>query len=190
MFIVNDMIEAVEVDNIANNDFNVLEPSSGDGAFTCRILQLRLKKNIKKDTENVFETLLNCLSTIYSIELDKNCRVAIECAIKDNLVIVFGEVSSKGNVNLERVAKRVLRDIGYFDNFVVISKVSTQSYDVAKGVDKEGAGDQGIMNGYATNETNECLPLPYVIARDISKAMESIRKEKYMCTVRQMSSPS
>ena len=110
---------------------------------------------------------------------DKNSRVAIECAIKDNLVIIFGEVTSKAHVNLERVAKRVLRDVGYFDNFVVISKVSTQSFDIAKGVDKEGAGDQGIMYGYATNETKECLPLAYTIARDISKAIENIRKEKY-----------
>ena len=111
---------------------------------------------------------------------DKDSRVAIECSIKDNLVIIFGEVTSKAHVNLEKVAKRVLRDIGYFDNFVVIIKVSTQSWDIAKGVDKLGAGDQGIMYGYATNETKECLPLPYVIARDISKAVENIRKEKYM----------
>ena len=111
---------------------------------------------------------------------DKDSRVAIECSIKDNLVIIFGEVTSKAHVNLEKVAKRVLRDIGYFDNFVVITKVSTQSWDIAKGVDKLGAGDQGIMYGYATNETKECLPLPYVIARDISKAVENIRKEKYM----------
>ena len=111
---------------------------------------------------------------------DKNSRVAIECAIKDNLVIIFGEVTSKSHVNLERVAKRVLRDVGYFDNFVVISKVSTQSFDIAKGVDKDGAGDQGIMYGYATSETKECLPLAYTIARDISKSIENIRKEKYM----------
>ena len=95
---------------------------------------------------------------------DKNSRVAIECTIKDNLVIIFGEVTSKAHVNLERVAKRVLRDVGYFDNFVVITKVSTQSFDIAKGVDK----------------TKECLPLAYTIARDISKAIENIRKEKYM----------
>lgn len=111
---------------------------------------------------------------------DKNSRVAIECSIKDNLIIIFGEVTSKAHVNLERVAKRVLRDVGYFDNFVVISKVSTQSFDIAKGVDKEGAGDQGIMYGYATNESKECLPLVYIIARDISKTIENIRKEKYM----------
>ena len=110
---------------------------------------------------------------------DKDSRVAIECSIKD-IVIIFGEVTSKARVNLEKVAKRVLRDIGYFDNFVVITKVSTQSWDIAKGVDKLGAGDQEIMYGYATNETKEFLPLPYVIARDISKAVENIRKEKYM----------
>lgn len=111
---------------------------------------------------------------------DKNSRVAIEVSIKDNLVFVFGEVTSKGYVNLEKVVKRVLRDIGYFDNFVVITKVSTQSWDIAKGVDKLGAGDQGIMYGYATNEAKEFLPLPYVLARDISKTIESVRKEKYM----------
>ena len=111
---------------------------------------------------------------------DKNSRVAIECSIKDNLVIIFGEVTSKAHVNLERVVKRVLLDVGYFDNFVVISKVSTQSFDIAKGVDKDGAGDQGIMYGYATNETKECLPLAFTIARDISKAIENIRKEKYI----------
>ena len=111
---------------------------------------------------------------------DKNSRVAIECSIKDNLVFVFGEVTSKAHVNVEKVAKRVLRDIGYFDNFVVLTKVSSQSWDIAKGVDKDGAGDQGIMYGYATNETGEFLPLPYVIARDISKRIEAVRKEKYM----------
>ena len=111
---------------------------------------------------------------------DKESRVAIECSIKDNLVLVFGEVASKAHVDIVKVAKRVLRDIGYFDNFVVLAKVSTQSWDIAKGVDKLGAGDQGIMYGYATDETKEFLPLPYVIARDISKSMERIRKEKYM----------
>lgn len=70
-FIVNDMIKAVGVNNVANNNFNILEPSSGDGAFTCRILELRLNKNINKSTENVFEALLNCLATIYSVELDE-----------------------------------------------------------------------------------------------------------------------
>lgn len=70
-FIVNDMIKAVGTSNVANNTFNILEPSSGDGAFTCRILELRLDKNVSKNTENVFEDLLNCLATIYSIELDE-----------------------------------------------------------------------------------------------------------------------
>lgn len=70
-FIVNDMIKDVGISNVADNNFNILEPSSGDGAFTCRILELRLNKNVGKNTENIFEALLNCLATIYSIELDE-----------------------------------------------------------------------------------------------------------------------
>ena len=110
---------------------------------------------------------------------DRESRVAIECSIKDNLVLVFGEVTSKARVDVDKVARRVLRDIGYFDNFVVLSKVSAQSWDIAKGVDREGAGDQGIMYGYATDETESCLPLPYVLARSISMRMDALRRERH-----------
>lgn len=110
---------------------------------------------------------------------DKDSRVAVECAIKDNLVLVMGEVTSKAHVNIEKVVYRTLKDIGYYDRFCVLVKVSTQSKDIAKGVDKDGAGDQGIIYGYATNETNECMPLAYTLARDISKRIEALRKEKY-----------
>lgn len=104
-FIVNDMIKAVGVDNISNNNFNILEPSSGDGAFTCRILQLRLKKNVKKDTEKIFEGLLNCLSTIYSIELDKK----LVDAQRDNIYTTSINFLETRNVFLAEAEDIVLR---------------------------------------------------------------------------------
>ena len=112
-FIVNDMIEAVGVDNIANNDFNVLEPSSGDGAFTCRILQLRLKKNVKKDTENVFEALLKCLSTIYSIELDRN----LVDEQRNNIYTISMKFLEKRKVSLTEAEDASLRLLIY-SNFI------------------------------------------------------------------------
>lgn len=112
-FIVNDMIKAVGVDNIANNDYNVLEPSSGDGAFTCRILQLRLKKNVKKDTENVFEALLKCLSTIYSIELDKN----LVDEQRNNIYTISMKFLEKRKVSLTEAEDAALRLLIY-SNFI------------------------------------------------------------------------
>lgn len=69
-FIVDDMLKSIGIENITNNDYRILEPTSGDGAFTCRILELRFDK-INKSFGDLFEQVLICLNTIYSIELDK-----------------------------------------------------------------------------------------------------------------------
>jgi len=118
------------------------------------------------------------------LEQDKNARVAVECAIKDDLVFVFGEVTTTAIVNYKQIARQVLKDIGYLDTFNVVTKISEQSSDIALGVDsnelkEQGAGDQGIMFGYACNETQEFMPLPIMLANQISKEMDKIRKEKY-----------
>ena len=118
------------------------------------------------------------------LEQDKNARVAIETAIKDDLVFVFGEVTTTAKVDYADIAKRKLKEIGYEDEFVVMEKISKQSADIALGVNsteshEQGAGDQGIMFGYACNETQEFMPLPIMLANQISKEMDKIRKEKY-----------
>ncbi len=118
------------------------------------------------------------------LEQDKNARVAVETAIKDDLVIVFGEVSTTAKVDYSDIAKKKLFEIGYEDSFVVIEKISKQSPDIALGVNstdeqEQGAGDQGIMFGYACNETQEFMPLPIMYANQISKEMDKLRKEKY-----------
>lgn len=118
------------------------------------------------------------------LEQDKKARVAVETAIKDDLVFVFGEVTTTAKIDYADIAKRKLHEIGYEEGFNVMEKIGKQSPDIALGVDsteshEQGAGDQGIMFGYACNETQELMPLPIMLANQISKEMDHIRKEKY-----------
>lgn len=118
------------------------------------------------------------------LEQDKNARVAVETAIKDDFVLVFGEVTTTAKVDYKEVAIKKLKEIGYDETFNILEKISRQSPDIALGVDtredhEQGAGDQGIMFGYACNETKELMPLPIILANQISKEMDKARKEKY-----------
>ena len=118
------------------------------------------------------------------LEQDKKARVAVETAIKDDFVLVFGEVTTTAKVDYKEVAINKLKEIGYDETFNVLEKISRQSPDIALGVDtredhEQGAGDQGIMFGYACNETKELMPLPIMLANQISKEMDKARKEKY-----------
>jgi S-adenosylmethionine synthetase len=118
------------------------------------------------------------------LEQDKNARVAVETAVKDDLVFVFGEVTTTANVDYKDIAKRKLYEIGYEDNFAVMEKISKQSPDIALGVDsneshEQGAGDQGIMYGYACNETRELMPLPIMLANRLSQEIDKSRIEQY-----------
>lgn len=97
---------------------------------------------------------------------DKSSRVAVETLIKSYEVIVAGEVTTNANIYPDQIVLNVLNSIGLEDleKYRVTNLIETQSADIALGVDDGGAGDQGIMFGYATNETKELLPLPYVLA--------------------------
>lgn len=102
------------------------------------------------------------------LEHDKNSRVAIECLVKDENFVIAGELTSDYSPNYAEIIKGVLSNIGFekhdYRGVNIIPMVRKQSNDIAMGVDTGGAGDQGMMYGYATNETIEMLPIPYVLA--------------------------
>ncbi len=114
---------------------------------------------------------------------DPKGRVACETFISMGLVIVGGEITTHTYVDIHKLVRRVLRDIGYthpkygFDANVcsILNAINAQSPDIAQGVDAGGAGDQGIMFGYACDETPELMPLPIMLAHKLVKRVEEVR---------------
>ncbi|HEM6187096.1 TPA: methionine adenosyltransferase domain-containing protein, partial [Streptococcus suis] len=107
------------------------------------------------------------------LKFDKSSRVAVETLIKDTQVIVAGEISTRHYFNLENIVRRVVEPLG-MKNVRVTNLLGLQSSDIAQGVDNGGAGDQGMMFGYATDETPEYLPLPYVLATRVLEKLMSL----------------
>lgn len=109
---------------------------------------------------------------------DKNSRVAVETLIKDEYIVIAGELTSTWNPDYEALISGVFEKIGPrkldYSNIRLINLVKSQSGDIAIGVDKGGAGDQGMMYGYATDETPEMLPIPYVLATEFLKRLKTV----------------
>src|SRR3989344_860117 len=103
------------------------------------------------------------------LENDRESRTAIEVMGGHNLITINGEVTSKGNPDIEKLVRKIVGE-----NYKIIINIALQSPEIAHGVDKGGAGDQGIMKGYATSETPEYLPLEYVLARDLCKKIYEV----------------
>lgn len=109
---------------------------------------------------------------------DAKSRVAVETFGSHGLLIVGGEVTTKATFDAKKIAEKVYRNIGYKDNLKIVTKIVKQSPDIAQGVDRGGAGDQGIMYGYATNETPEFMPKGVVLVHKLTKGLERLRRQK------------
>jgi S-adenosylmethionine synthetase len=116
---------------------------------------------------------------------DSHGRVACETLLTTGLVVVAGEITTSAWVDIPKIARETIREIGYtrakygFDceTCGVITAIDSQSADIAMGVDTGGAGDQGMMFGYACNETPELMPLPIMLAHKLTRRLSDVRKE-------------
>ena len=110
---------------------------------------------------------------------DKNSRCGIEVCGGKGKIFITGEVTSNAKVNIESVVKRVLQDVGYDTNYEIINNLGIQSKDIAMGTNDEvgGAGDQGMMFGYATNDNEYYLPTAMIILQELSREYDKLRKK-------------
>lgn len=127
--------------------------------------------------DKVCDQISDALLDAY-LENDKNSRCGIETMGGKGKIFITGEVTSTSIVNVEEITKRVLRDIGYNDNYEIINNIGVQSPDIALGTNEEigGAGDNGMMFGYACNDNKKYLPTSMVILQELSKAYDELRK--------------
>lgn len=114
-----------------------------------------------------------------ALSQDPMSMMAVECAIKDNTLFIYGEATTKAKIDYEEIARKKLKEIGYDCEFKIVKKLSKQSSEIGNAVlqSEITANDQGIMYGYASDETEEYMPMPITIAHSLMRTYDDFRKK-------------